>query len=491
MIEQIKKILFGRKRTGVSKKPSQRQVRGIYEAAWTNDENEQHWSYADNLSPNAALDPFVRETIRNRARYEAANNGYAAGTLQNIADDLVGNGPRLQLRVPDVSTSVANRIEDVFRSWSEQIDLVEKLRLLHLTKVRDGEAFAVMVSNPALSSRDSVSLDLILYEADQVRDPFDYGFDPLYADGIRRDEFGNIVEYTFLRYHPGGPKGYMVYETMTLSADQVIHWYTPLRPGQSRGVSALAPVLNLFAQLRRYTLATLSAAETAAMFAGVLKTPFPVDPEVTQLDPRGMDSFQLKRNSLITLPYGTEAQQFKPEQPTTTYPEYVKTLLNEIARGLNVPFNVISGNSSGYNYSSGRLDHLIYHRSIRTERTRLAQRVLRPIFSSFVEEAALLGLIPESLPPLERWSVNWHYEPFDSIDPVKDAQALALQLQNKTVTLADVYAERGRDWEQELIQIARERKLMRDLGVDELSQQEAAVSPGNGGPPDEEEDAAE
>ena len=60
---------------------------------------------------------------------------------------------------------------------------------------------------------------------------------------------------------------------------------------------------------------------------------------------------------LLTMPEGWDATQFKPEQPTSSYKEFKGEILNEMGRCLNAPFNVIAGNSSGYNYSSGRLDH--------------------------------------------------------------------------------------------------------------------------------------
>ena len=36
---------------------------------------------ADGLSPDAAMTPYVRRTLRNRARYEVANNSYAKGMV--------------------------------------------------------------------------------------------------------------------------------------------------------------------------------------------------------------------------------------------------------------------------------------------------------------------------------------------------------------------------------------------------------------------------
>ena len=64
--------------------------------------------------------------------------------------------------------------------------------------------------------------------------------------------------------------------------------------------------------------------------------------------------------------------QVEPKQPTTTYAEFKKEILNEIARCLNMPFNIAAGNSSGYNYASGRLDHQTYFKSIRVDQAFMA-----------------------------------------------------------------------------------------------------------------------
>ena len=52
---------------------------------------------ADGLSADAANSPEVRRTLRNRARYEVANNSYARGIVLTLANDLIGTGPRLQM----------------------------------------------------------------------------------------------------------------------------------------------------------------------------------------------------------------------------------------------------------------------------------------------------------------------------------------------------------------------------------------------------------
>ena len=120
-----------------------------------------------------------------------------------------------------------------------------------------------MVNNPKLPT--PVQLDLRLYEADQVMTPFPFPLNPLSVDGIVFDRDFNPVEYHLLRAHPGDDlKWGYGFEFDAIPADLVIHWFRRDRPQQYRGIPDITSALPLFAQLRRYTLAVLAAAETAA-----------------------------------------------------------------------------------------------------------------------------------------------------------------------------------------------------------------------------------
>jgi lambda family phage portal protein len=324
-----------------------------------------------------------------------------------------------------------------------------------------------------------------MIEADQVTTPHLSILDDNAVDGIAFDEFGNPTEYHVLKRHPGDMRGSgfgLEYDRM--AAESVIHYFRAERPGQSRGIPDITPALPLFAQLRRYTLAVLGAAETAADFAGILYTDAPPNGEAESVEP--MDAIELEARSLLTMPGGWKMSQVQAEQPSTTYSEFKKEILNEIARCLNMPFNIAAGNSSGYNYASGRLDHQTYFKSIRVEQEHIGLVVLDRIFTAWINESVLIeGLLPQparlrnaELPRQWFWDGNEH------VDPVKEASAQATRLQGHTTTLAREYAEQGLDWETELRQRAKEIALMKELG---LSNAEAAPS----APAENDEDDAE
>lgn len=436
-------------------------LRGKYDAANTTLDNVKHWSRADGLSAAAANSPDVRRTLRNRSRYEVANNSYARGITLTLANDVVGTGPHLQMLTPD---SIANRIvEQEFSAWADAVGLAEKLRTMRLARVADGESFGLLTSNEQVET--PVKLDLRLIETDQVASPTLHLDRERYADGIQFDDRGNAVSYDVLRHHPGDVSITTDEVFDTVPAAAVLHYFRCDRPGQIRGIPDITPALPLFAQLRRFTLAVLAAAETAADFAGILYTDAPANGEADSAEP--FESIELEKRMLLTMPGGWKMAQMRSEQPSTTYSEFKREILNEIARCLSMPFNIAAGNSASYNYASGRLDAQTYHKAIRVEQSELARVVLDRILNAWLREAILIeGYLPNSLRTLDAsFEHTFMWDGFDHVDPAKEANAQKLRLANHTTTLAIEFARQGRDWETELKQRAKELSLMRELGL--------------------------
>jgi lambda family phage portal protein len=431
-------------------------IRARFDAAVTTADNARHWMHADGLSADAAANPEVRRILRNRARYEVANNSYARGIVLTLANDVIGTGPQLQML--SESPELNQAIEQEFAAWAKAVDLPGKLRTVRMARAQDGEAFAVLFSNDELDS--PVKLDLKLVEADQVATPSaKIKQDPNAVDGIVYDESGNPKEYHVLKAHPGGRAASPVLDFDRVPADSVVHWFRADRPGQRRGIPEITPALPLFAQLRRYTLAVIAAAETAADFAAVLFTDAPANGEAQALEP--MDVVELEKRMATVLPDGWRLGQIEAQQPATTYGEFKREILNEIARCLNMPYNIAACNSSGYNYASGRLDHQTYFKSIRVEQSHIETVVLDRILEAWLAEAAkALGL-----GQADDASHQWFWDGHEHVDPAKEANAQATRLASNSTTLAAEYARQGKDWETELRQRAKEVALMKELGL--------------------------
>jgi capsid protein len=72
------------------------------------------------------------------------------------------------------------------------------------------------------------------------------------------------------------------------------------------------------------------------------------------------------------------------------------------------------------------------------------------------------------------WAHQWMWDGWQHVDPQKEANAQATRLQSNTTTLAEEYAQRGLDWEEQVEQRAREIAKLKELGI---TQTEAAPKP--------------
>ena len=139
---------------------------------------------------------------------------------------------------------------------------------------------------------------------------------------------------------------------------------------------------------------------------------------------------------------------------------FKREILNEIARCLNIPYNIAACNSSSYNYASGRLDHQTFFKSISVDQSNCELAVVDPLFNAWLDEAE--RVYGWNLPNRKH---QWFWDGLEHVDPSKEADAQSTRLANNTTTLAIEYARQGRDWEVELRQRAKELELCKKLGI--------------------------
>lgn len=430
-----------------------RRLQATYDAVQTDVGNSNHWLAADSRSANAANSPAVRQTARYRTRYEVANNCYARGIVNTLANDVIGPGPTLAMQTKNDSFN--RQVEKAFAKWALAVGLSAKLRTLKQAKTQDGETVGVLIDNPKLPTR--VTLDVVTVEADRLHDPEAVWDERNTADGIWYDDAGNPTRYRILHNHPGD-SGIGVDSSYSDYAPQnVIHWYRADRPEQRRGMPEILPALPLFSQLRRFTLAVLGAAESLADIAYTIQTPGSAvdedDPGVQELE-----TIDLEPRTATVMPQGYQLGQTKAEQPATTYGDFKREIITEIARCLNVPYNIAACDSSDYNYASGRLDHQVYDRALDIERDHLGQVVLDHILHAWLQEflAGFDGTSPSNIDVrLSNFPHQWFWVPRGHADPQKNALAVKTALETGQTSDPIEWARRGLDHETEMTRAAK------------------------------------
>lgn len=455
-------------------KRSRGTLHATFDAARTNADNRRDWIHADELSGDAAADADVRRILRKRSNYEAVNNPHLDCQLNTLGNDVIGaRGPNPQFRTSDEKLNAAAERE--FRRWARAAKLSQKLRLLRKTRGKRGETLGLLFFNPEVDH--PVKLDIQLIEGDQCATPdlWVRGLqrDNRFTDGIEFDAYNNPAFYHILHRHPGDVRNLVddpiAYDRVP--AADVLHYFRSERPGQRRGYPETTSGLTLYRQRRQFRGSTLDAAESQAHFAVLLKST--ATPDENQ-DAEAFDEIDLPRRTGLTLPPGIEPTQLKPEHPNTTFAEFDSALVSEAGRALQMPRNISTGDSSGYNYASNRSDIQPYNRANEVDQDDLDLDVLWKILARWCVYAnAVPGLLPASgrrlLPvlgtPRRRFEYDWFWTEREHSDPLKEANAIGVRLKTRTTTLATEYAKQGKDWRDEVEQMGAEQQALAAAGL--------------------------
>lgn len=382
-----------------------RSIQARYDAASDADQSFKNWwSASDGLGARAANSLAVRQKLRERARYEYANNPICKGIIDTRANDTIGTGPRLQLLTEN--TQANSQVERAWAQWSDACNLASKLRTMFKSLGMDGEPFGLITNNPRLNH--PVQIDLRLVECDQFTDPQFSEVERNWCDGIRYDEWGNPLTYRMLDEHPGEQDGWGVpWAFQDIPADQVLHLFREDRPGQCRGIPDITPALTLFASMRHFRDATIAAAETAASLNVIFYT--------NHLDPVKPDpTWTLNVRTGMIAPDGWDARQVTSEHPSTTYPMFMQWLIIEIARAINMPFSKAAGWTADYTYASGKIEERDYESDLKVDRAWVSSQVVNRLFSEWWREAvsvsvfqSMSGAVGASiLIPSELWEMD-------------------------------------------------------------------------------------
>ena len=476
--------------TGADRALETRRLAASYHAASRSPDAMRNYAGTDFLSADAALSHSVRRLISARARNEFVNNSFAYGIVTTLANDTIGRGPQLQYGIyddeadaPDTALDARlQRRERRFSAWCRSVGLTALLRCARIAKAVDGEVFVRLSVNPG--ARREVPLEPALFEQEYVSSvllgsgALEYwgSGQPKEVDGILYDRHGNATAYRFWRVHPGSSVGMSLSDSSEVPARTVLHYANRFRPGQHRGVSEMSAALPVFNDLRRYSTAVVLAAEIAARLSFIISNDLPPE-TLDAATPRDADgvpvsaleqdggpiTWQQEQFNSLVLPAGYRASQMHSEQPTATYASFRDTKINEAARVFSMPFNVAAGNSSSYNYASGRLDHQVYHKTLLIERDAIGDTILDPLLAAWEEFDAANH--SDDYDISAEVSHTWMWDGFEHVDPVKEANAQAARLANGVTTLAEECAREGRDYLAVIAQRQRELDLYRRRGL--------------------------
>ncbi len=452
------------------------------------------WSASD-PGPNSALLPDLPE-LRAESRELYRTAPLARGAVSTVVTNVVGTG--LQPRpVPDAEglglapEAVAAWKKTVLREWclfadSAECDLERTLNFAGLqnlalrTTLRSGDCFVVKRFRERAGSVYGLKLHLL--DADRCSNPNRVADRRGLAGGIETDTDGAPLQYWFTDRHPGeylmGSTALNWTPIAAFGAQsgqrQVLHLYHKIEPELLRGEPYLTPVVELLKQLTDYSSAEITAAVVNSCFAVVSKIDGAqgVDLEASsQNDGKGQPINLSRPGQIVDLGMNESLESFSPNRPSAAFDPFVLSVLRQIGVALELPFEVLIKHFES-SYSAARAALLEVWKFYRGKRDWLAFGLCQPVYEALVTEAVARGRLvaPGFLedPGIRAaWlACEWHGPSAGSIDPLRETQALELQMRIRTKTLSQATTElNGTDVIDNLDQIAVEQGAMAERSI--------------------------
>ena len=345
--------------------------------------------------------------LRNRSRDLIRNNPYAARAIEELAGNVVGTG--IVPKAKTGNTAIDKIIDAEWPFFADGCDTPQRLDFYGMqtltvrTMAESGEA--IVRFRPRLRTAGlRIPLQLQMLEADFLDQARTMGLvNGHVMEGVQFDEMGRRVAYWLFSYHPGGvlilnPRGGIV--SQPVPADQIMHVYRVLRPGQVRGVPWLAPVMMALRDLDDYCDAERVRKKVEACVTAFVQQPEGVDGDplgIAGTDPSSglpVESFQPGM-----VEYLKPGQDIKFNNPPAAggYREYKMTELQGIMAGIGLPYELGTGDMSQVNYSSWRGGMLGFRNTVEAYRwLTLIPLFCMPVWRRFIDTLILQGKIPKS-----------------------------------------------------------------------------------------------
>jgi len=406
--------------------------------------------------------------IRQRSRDLIRNTALSRNAKFQFASKLVGTG--ILPRAATGKTALDQRLNELWKQFDEQGNANGMAPLCAQQYLWAGALFesgdVLLRRRPRrLTDGMIVPLQIQTLEIDHLDTSRELADRAAYViDGIAFDKLGRRLGYYLWETHPGERARVNIsLQSSFVSAEKVAHLYSEERPGQVRGVARLASVMSKLKDLDDLHEAKLFARKVEACFAVfVRQTDSENGPMIgessTASDGKRIESLE---PGMVEYLRDNEDVSFAEPKAAPGYPEETKLWQHEIAAGLQIPYELLTGDLSQVNYSSYRGSLLAFKDMIEAERwNTFIPLALTPVWRWFVDSCFVAGLIPEI-----NYGVEWDAPAFDLLDRLEEAKADLAELRSGTMSWPQAVGRKGLDPERQAIEIAAWAKKMDALGI--------------------------
>lgn len=434
------------------------------------DRPNQNWRV---MNQSAELtDRYSRDDVKARARDLERNSDIMNSVAGAFKRNVVGGGFSIQAKTEEPELN--KQIERAWKRWNKKQNcdvtgtqsLNQIIRMAVERKKIDGGILFVK----RYTKDGFVPFKLQMIEVDELdistANPRTTG--NKVVGGIEYNEWNKPVGYYIKQYDIDG---YGMREPVFVDAKDVIFYFTKRRPTQLREMSDMAATIPRIRDVNEFMMAVAVKQRIEACLSIFIKKTVPTTgigrtgasgEERTSYDGKLLAPGMIKEMNV-----GDEIQVVNPSGQSADATSFTKLQQRLIGAGQGISYEATSRDMSESTYSSARQgmieDDLTYG-----EEKELLIEVLDEIYETFIISAVLCGAIsvPRFWEDKERYlSHDWTQEPKPWIDPQKESNANKIALQTGQKTFKQIAAEGGRDWRDQVDDMAEVLEYGKEKGV--------------------------
>lgn len=453
------------------------------------------------------------------------NSGWIAGAVTQVLCDTIGEELKLSCRAKLKKLGYSDKqarewrslVEEEWRKWAwnpKECDLAGKATIAEMADgvlrsfLGTGEAFGVLDFMEGRERRryglqTGVKVSLVASHRCPRISREAEGLD----DGVFHDLNGRAMAYRFKVRTRG------VESERDVDAADVIHVMDRgENVNSSRGISPIAPALKVLSQADQLADFTLAKALLQTVFAATINSPEPSEDAFKSLQtleeidqPEGwkdeesgswtdfigglqqdlMDVWSMRVDALkekgISMSDPARVNHLGPGEtftlhttstPNSDYLEFFRNLLREIARCIGVTYEALSMDHTDASYSSVLMSVASIWPIVLRRRNRIMIPFLQAIFERWLEEMIETGKIRirGGVQAFRRFredifQAEWHGPGAPSADNYKAAMADKIELELGISSFFDICAKRGKNGQEQIDQLSREKKMFEEAGV--------------------------
>jgi lambda family phage portal protein len=441
---------------------------------------------ADALPTNALLRGDLR-TLRNRSRDLCRNNAYAKKALRLYRNNIVGTGFKLQIRPNDEADSkLSTIVETAWKEWCKRefCSTSGKMSFLQMSQMaieqtcRDGE----FLLRKVYDRNNKFGVSLRFYNAAWL----DETYNERLPNGnrvlmsVEVDKMDRVVGYWLTEPVGNHPTRNQDRTRKFFPASEFIHGFLPSEDEeQTRGV----PWLHA-SMLRLKTFDRYETAEGLAKAISASQMGFLIPPDDQPYSEENQDEngnlipleIEVEAGTFPELYPGYSVERFEPK-PDASAPDFKMTALQGAAAGADLSYHAFSGDLRGANYSSLKNGSLDERDNYKIGQRFMFEAFCDPIYKFWVENAYMTGALKISAKDFALiQDPAWSGRGWTWVEPVKEATAAIMRLENNLTTMTDELAELGVDFEEHCRKLVKERETFKRIVGEDLQYGKTALA---------------